>query len=114
MSKIIKAARSSVSGNCAKKAIGSAIKNARATIKKAGGKSFIKIPRILPVSSKIGGFLPYLIPLFAGLSATGALAGGAAGVAKAINQAKASKINLRKIKDIIRLRKPLLLEKVYI
>jgi len=54
----------------------------------------VKIPRILPVPSKIGGFLPYLIPLFAGLSATGALAGGAAGVAKAINQAKNAKSQL--------------------
>ena len=35
-----------------------------------------------------------LIPLFGGLSALGALAGGAAGVAKATNQAKASKNEL--------------------
>lgn len=31
-----------------------------------------------------------MIPLFPGLSATGALAGGAAGIAKAVNDAKAA------------------------
>lgn len=50
-------------------------------------------PRIIPVP-KTGGFLP-LIPLFAGLSALGALAGGAAGVAKAVNDASAAKQQLR-------------------
>ncbi len=70
------------------------MRGAREAIKKAGGNSGVEIPRILPVPSKIGGFLPYLIPLFAGLSATGALAGGAAGVAKAINQAKNAKSQL--------------------
>lgn len=36
---------------------------------------------------KTGGVLP-LVPIFAGLSALGTLAGGAAGVAKAVNEAK--------------------------
>ncbi len=76
------------------KAISSAIKSARAAIKKAGGKNNVKIPRVLPIPKKIGGALPFLIPLFAGLSATGALAGGAAGVVKAINDAQASKQQL--------------------
>ena len=49
------------------------------------------MPHILPVPEKIGGFLLFLIPLFAGLSATGALAGGAAGIAKAVNNASAAK-----------------------
>ena len=44
--------------------------------------------------SEIGGILPFLIPLFAGLSATGALAGGAAGIATAINDANAAKRGL--------------------
>ena len=39
---------------------------------------------------KKGGFLP-LIPLFAGLSALGALSGGAAGIAKAVNDANHNK-----------------------
>lgn len=50
-------------------------------------------PRIIPVP-KVGGVLPFLIPLFAGLSAVGALSGGAAGIAKAVNQASAAKREL--------------------
>jgi hypothetical protein len=42
--------------------------------------------RVLPLP-KTGGVLP-LLPIFAGLSALGSLAGGAAGVAKAINEAR--------------------------
>ena len=91
---IKEAAKSSTYNKSAKKFIASAINGARAAVNKAGGKSKINVPRVLPISSKIGGFLPYLIPLFAGLSATGALAGGAAGVAKAINQAKSAKSQL--------------------
>jgi len=41
-------------------------------------------------AAKNGGFLP-LIPLFAGLSALGALAGGAAGIAKAVNDSNHNK-----------------------
>lgn len=51
-----------------------------------------KKSRIIPVP-KTGGFLP-LIPLFAGLSALGALTGGAAGVAKTVLDAKAAKDKL--------------------
>lgn len=80
--------------NNAKDVIRFALKKAKATVKKAGGKKHIKIPRILPVPGKIGGMIPFLIPLFAGLSATGALAGGAAGIAKAINDARAAKKQL--------------------
>lgn len=56
-------------------------------------KSKIKIPRIIPLP-KIGGFLP-LIPIFAGLSALGGLAGGAAGIAKAVNDYKVAKNQLK-------------------
>ena len=42
------------------------------------------IPRTLPM--KLGGTLPFLIPLIAGLIATKALAGGAANIVKAVNQ----------------------------
>lgn len=52
----------------------------------------IKLPRVIPVP-KTGGFLP-LIPIFAGLSAAGSLAGGAAGITKAINDYKSSKKRL--------------------
>lgn len=44
-------------------------------------------PRILPIP-KSGGFLPALVPLLASLSAIGSLAGGAASVAKAVNEAR--------------------------
>lgn len=52
----------------------------------------IRPSRIINVP-KTGGILP-LIPIFAGLSALGALSGGAAGIAKAVNDAKAAKQQL--------------------
>lgn len=94
LNSIIKAASKSIKPNkSAAEVINSALKSARAAMKKAGGKKCVKVPRILPVSSKIGGVLP-LIPIFAGLSATGALASGASGIMKAINGAKAAKRQL--------------------
>lgn len=56
----------------------------------------IKVPRIIPVP-KTGGFLP-LVPIFAGLSATGSLAGGVAGITKAINEYRAAKKRLAELK----------------
>lgn len=56
------------------------------------GKHGVRLPRIIPIP-KTGGILP-LIPIFAGLSALGALAGGAAGVAKTVNDYKSAKKNL--------------------
>lgn len=53
----------------------------------------IRVPRVIPLP-KTGGVLP-LIPIFAGLSALGALAGGAAGIAKTVNDYKAAQQNLR-------------------
>lgn len=92
---IIQAAKASIRPG---DAIKSALKGAREAVKKAGGKKNIRSPRILPVPIKIGGFLPFLIPIFAGLSATGALAGGAAGIAKAVNDASAAKRKLEESK----------------
>ncbi|KAJ8949038.1 hypothetical protein NQ317_005820 [Molorchus minor] len=43
--------------------------------------------RVIPIP-KTGGVLPFLVPLFAGLSALGALSGGASAMAKAVNSAK--------------------------
>ena len=92
LSTIISAAEKKMkNGVSASTAIASALQSARAAVKKAGGKSNIIIPRIIPIPSKVGGYLPFLIPLFSGLSAVGALVGGAAGVVKAINDLKASK-----------------------
>uniref|UniRef100_A0ABD2WBV8 Uncharacterized protein n=1 Tax=Trichogramma kaykai TaxID=54128 RepID=A0ABD2WBV8_9HYME len=79
--------------------IAMALKNARAAIKARGGRKNIILPRVLPISDKIGGSLAFLIPLFAGLSATGALASGAANIAKAVNQAKIAKSELHEMKN---------------
>lgn len=74
------------------------IKVALATAKNIlKSKKKIKLPRVIPVP-KIGGFLPFLIPLFAGLSAVGALSGGAAGIAKAVIAAKDAKKQLEESK----------------
>lgn len=51
------------------------------------------LPRIIPIPKKIGGVLP-LIPIFAGLSALGALMGGSASVANAAISASNAKKNL--------------------
>lgn len=53
--------------------------------------------RIIPIP-KTGGFLPFLIPLFAALGALGSIGGGAAGIAKAVNDAKAAKQKLEEDK----------------
>ena len=73
--------------------INSALIAAKDAIKKEGGKKNINVPRILPIPTKIGGILP-LIPIFAGLSALGALVGGASGVVKAVNSVNEAKQQL--------------------
>lgn len=72
-----------------------AIKIALAAAKRnmSGKKTELPRTRVIPVP-KTGGVLPFLLPLFAGLSAIGALSGGAAGVAKAINEAKQARKQL--------------------
>lgn len=52
-----------------------------------------KLPRVIPIP-KVGGVLP-LIPIFAGLSALGALMGGSAGVANAVITANSVKNRLK-------------------
>lgn len=61
------------------------------------GQEIPQAPRILPIP-KTGGFLPFLIPIMAGLSAIGSLAGGAASVAKAVTEAKDAKRRLDELK----------------
>ena len=78
-------------------AIKTALIGAKKAIKLAGGKHKIRMPRIIPVP-KVGGVLPFLIPLFAGLSAVGGLAGGAATITKAVNAANAAKQELAEAK----------------
>lgn len=65
----------------------------------------LKLPRVIPIP-KTGGVLP-LIPIFAGLSAVGSLAGGISGITKAINEYKNAKKRLgelqrhnKKIEDL--------------
>ena len=91
--KVVKAASiSKLKNKKASAVIKAALKKARASVKTAGGKSKVKIPRVLSLPKKrMGGFL---VPLFAGLSATGALVGGAAGVAKAVNDYHSAKKQL--------------------
>lgn len=55
-------------------------------------KRKFRTPRIIPIPKR-GGLLP-LIPIFAGLSALGALAGGASGIVKAVNESRAAKDQL--------------------
>lgn len=70
-----------------------AIKLAYSAARKLVSKNKINLPRVIPLP-KTGGILP-LIPIFAGLSALGTLAGGAAGIAKTVNDYKAAQQNLR-------------------
>jgi hypothetical protein len=69
-----------------------ALKAAKAAVKEIGGVSKIRKPRIISIP-KYGGFLP-LVPIFAGLSALGALSGGVSGIVKAVNDAKNARKNI--------------------
>ena len=92
--KVVEAAKRTMPahGATAKTTIKSALKGAREAVRKAGGRSLVRKPRILPLPTKVGGVLPaFLIPLFAALSAVGSLAGGGAAIAKAVQSAKAAK-----------------------
>lgn len=53
----------------------------------------VRVPRVIPIP-KTGGVLP-LIPIFAGLSALGSLAGGAAGIAKTVNDYRTAQKKLQ-------------------
>ncbi|XP_073986139.1 uncharacterized protein [Rhodnius prolixus] len=78
--------------------ISGAAKTALKKAKKFLAKSKLhKLPRILPVP-RIGGVLPFLIPLFAGLSAIGSLAGGAAAVAKAVKDTRDARDRLEEMR----------------
>uniref|UniRef100_A0A1B6E8X6 Uncharacterized protein n=1 Tax=Clastoptera arizonana TaxID=38151 RepID=A0A1B6E8X6_9HEMI len=74
--------------------IGRALLKARRYLKR---KQKVRVPRVLPLQPKAwqGGFL---IPLFAGLSALGSLAGGAPAVTKAITETKEAHSRLEEMK----------------
>ncbi|KAL7307442.1 hypothetical protein TKK_0000621 [Trichogramma kaykai] len=88
--------KSMSSGN---NSISATLKKAQAAIKARGGRKNIILPRVLPISNKIGGSLAFLVPLFSGLSAAGALAGGVANITRAVNQAKIAKSELEEMKQ---------------
>ncbi|CAH2003119.1 unnamed protein product [Acanthoscelides obtectus] len=67
------------------KATSAALLAARKHIRSIGGKRLIQLPRVIPIP-KGGGILP-LIPIFAGLSALGGLAGGIANITRAAKTA---------------------------
>lgn len=93
--KIIRAAKNAMNlSKGSQNAIKTALQGAREAVKAVGGKSKIRTVRIHRLRVKSGGMLPFLVPLFAGLSAAGAVAGGTAGIAKAINEANAAKQQL--------------------
>lgn len=80
----------------------SAIKIAIAAVKKSKSKKRIKVPRIIKLPTDTeptasGGILP-LIPIFAGLSALGSIAGSAASITNAINQARRGQRDLEENK----------------
>ncbi|XP_026669868.1 uncharacterized protein LOC113464421 [Ceratina calcarata] len=70
--------------------IGLKTKNKSCSKRKSSSK---KKKRVLPIARR-GGFLPFLLPA---LSAIGALTGGAAGVAKAVNDVKATRKQLEEV-----------------
>ncbi|KAJ8951713.1 hypothetical protein NQ318_012563 [Aromia moschata] len=79
----------------AKSKLGMGLKKGRS--KKRGGtlkRKSAKKTRVIPIP-KTGGFLPLLFPL---LGALGALGGGAAGIAKAVNDSKANRQQLEEEK----------------
>lgn len=60
-----------------------------------GSKNKIKTPRIIPVQ---GGFLPFLLPILAGISAISGVATSAATIARTVNAVKNAKKNLAESK----------------
>lgn len=73
--------------------VNQAVRVARSLVKKAGGRRKIRVPRTIPIP-KHGGVLPFLVPLFAGLSAIGGLTGGVSGVVRAVNASQEAKKKL--------------------
>lgn len=82
--KMSKKALKQMNPNNIKNAVAVAVRNIKRT-----KRSDIIRPRIIPIP-KTGGVLP-LIPIFAGLSALGALAGGTSTIIKTVNEAQHAK-----------------------
>lgn len=73
-----------------------AIEMAVAVAKDLAKDNFVQLPRVIPIP-KTGGVLP-IIPIFAGLSAVGSLAGGISGIIKTYNEYKTAKRRLAEMK----------------
>lgn len=86
------------SHNSEKEAARIAVRAAKAVVesKKGAKKNYGKCCKYRVISiPKTGGALPFLIPLFAGLSAIGSLAGGTAAVVNAVNATKNARLRLK-------------------
>lgn len=98
LASIIKRARHAVKGLSAaqpiKRTAAIALKSLRGLKRRAGSRRGIRKERVLPMP---GGSLS-LLPIFAGLSAIGSLAGGASGIAKAIATTTSAKKRLDELK----------------
>jgi hypothetical protein len=66
-----------------------------------GKKIYISKKKIYEINEKEkeGGILPFLIPLFAGIGAAGAVAGGAAGIATAANNKASNDAKLKQQRE---------------
>jgi len=82
----IKAAKNALKKNIGEKNLMKLSKKCLTVARKTFKKRKTKVPRIITIPKK-GGVLP-LIPIFAGLSALGALTGGVANVVKLANEFK--------------------------
>jgi len=85
---MVMAAKNSIKNKMKEKNITKLIRTCLTAAKKSKTKK-TKTPRIIPIPKK-GGVLP-LIPIFAGLSALGALTGGIGNIVKVVNDLKSDK-----------------------
>ena len=74
--------------------IQTALSGAREALKAVGGKRNVKFPRVLPIPHKIGGFLPFLVPILTTLAAKGGLASSVTSIVKTIKDIKNAKQQL--------------------
>jgi len=90
---MVSAAKKSIKNKMNEKNITKLVKTCLSAAKKTKNKKSKnknnKTPRIIPIPKK-GGVLP-LIPIFAGLSALGALTGGVGNIVKVVNELKSGK-----------------------
>jgi len=85
---MVAAAKNSIKNKLKEKNMTKLIRTCLTAAKKSKTKK-TKTPRIIPIPKK-GGVLP-LIPIFAGLSALGALTGGIGNIVKVVNDLKSNK-----------------------